>query len=62
MKEIFRKDGVFIEYEKKKIKLDGRSDELIHRRESPTKLWWELREAIKGKKVRIIVYELTEGE
>ncbi|WP_456452544.1 hypothetical protein [Thermococcus sp.] len=61
-KEIFRREGVFVEYEEKKVELDGRSDELIHRKETPTRLWWELKEAIKGKRVRIVVYELDGGE
>ncbi|MDI3474990.1 MAG: hypothetical protein PWQ79_230 [Thermococcaceae archaeon] len=60
MKEIFRKDGVFVKYSEKKVKLEN-GQELTHRSEEPTTLWWELKEAIKGKKVRIIVYEV-DGE
>ncbi len=62
MKKIFQKEGVFVMYETNKIKLNGRNDELVHKKESPTKLWWELKERIKGKRVKIVVYELDEGE
>lgn len=61
MKEIFKADGVFVEYEEKKVKLEN-GHELMHRRENPTRLWWELKEAVKGKKVRVVVYELEESE
>jgi len=33
---------------------------VIHRQEHPTELWWELKETIKGKRVRLIVYEIEE--
>ncbi|WP_461865770.1 hypothetical protein [Thermococcus sp.] len=61
MRVIFQKEGIFVRYEKNKIKLDGRNDVIVHKKESPTELWWELKESIKGKRVKIIVYELDEG-
>jgi hypothetical protein len=59
MKEIFSGEGVFVEYKEKKVKLEN-GHELTHRSEEPTELWWRLKEAVKGKKVRIIAYELEE--
>jgi hypothetical protein len=59
MKEIFSGEGVFVEYKEKKVKLEN-GHELTHRSEEPTELWWRLKEAVKGKKVRIVVYELEE--
>jgi hypothetical protein len=60
MKEIFKAEGVFVEYKEKKVKLEN-GHELTHRQENPTRLWWELKEAVKGKKVRVIVYEIEES-
>ncbi|ACJ15824.1 hypothetical protein, conserved [Thermococcus onnurineus NA1] len=59
MKEIFNAKGLFVKYIEKKVKLEN-GDELTHRSEEPTELWWKLKEAVKGKKVRIIVYEIEE--
>ena len=59
MKELFRVEGVFIKYDEKKVRLEN-GDELTHRSEEPTELWWKLKETVKGKKVRIIAYELEE--
>ena len=56
MKEIFNESGVFVKYEEKKVKMEN-GHELVHRSEEPTELWWKLKEAVKGKKVRIVVYE-----
>ncbi|WP_297464153.1 hypothetical protein [Thermococcus sp.] len=56
MKEIFNESGVFVKYREKKVRLEN-GHELIHRSEQPTELWWRLKEAIKGKRVRIVVYE-----
>ncbi|WP_456420744.1 hypothetical protein [Thermococcus sp.] len=57
MKEIFNGEGVFVRYTEKEVEIRP-GDKLVHRAEEPTELWWELKEAIKGKKVRIIVYEV----
>ncbi|MBO8174963.1 MAG: hypothetical protein H0Z18_06870 [Thermococcus sp.] len=59
MKEIFNKEGIFVEYKEKIVKLEN-GDKLIHTQESPTKLWWELKEALKGKRVKVVVYEIEE--
>ncbi|NJE42459.1 MULTISPECIES: hypothetical protein [unclassified Thermococcus] len=59
MKEIFNAKGLFVKYTEKKVKLEN-GDELTHRSEEPTELWWKLKEAVKGKKVRIVVYEIEE--
>ncbi|WP_324735958.1 hypothetical protein VFC49_01930 [Thermococcus sp. SY098] len=59
MKEIFSKEGVFVEYKEKIVKLEN-GDMLIHTQESPTKLWWELKEVLKGKRVKVVVYEIEE--
>ncbi|AMM53271.1 hypothetical protein [Pyrococcus kukulkanii] len=59
MKKIFEREGVFVEYKEKKVKT-ARNDLLIHREENPTRLWWELKETIKGKRVKIVVYEVEE--
>ncbi|MFA4640843.1 hypothetical protein [Pyrococcus kukulkanii] len=59
MKKIFEREGVFVEYKEKKVKT-ARNDLLIHREENPTSLWWELKETIKGKRVKIVVYEVEE--
>ncbi|AEH24977.1 hypothetical protein [Pyrococcus yayanosii] len=59
MRKVFEKEGIFIEYTENVVKT-ARNDEIIHRSESPTRLWWELKEAIKGKRVKIIVYEVDE--
>jgi hypothetical protein len=60
-KEIFSREGVFVEFKEKEVELEN-GQRLKHRSEEPTKLWWELKEAIKGKKVRIVAYEVGEGE
>ncbi|HHI00345.1 MAG TPA: hypothetical protein ENL40_02530 [Thermococcus litoralis] len=59
MREVFNKEGIFIKYKEKTTELEN-GDKLIHREESPTELWWLLKETIKGKKVRIIAYEIEE--
>jgi hypothetical protein len=59
MKEIFDMEGVFVKYREKRVKLEN-GDELVHRSEEPTELWWKLKEAVKGKRVRITVYEAEE--
>jgi len=59
MREIFSSEGVFVKYEEKRVKLEN-GHELTHRSEEPTELWWKLKEAVKGKKVRIVVYEVEE--
>ncbi|NJE75600.1 hypothetical protein [Thermococcus sp. ES12] len=59
MKEIFNMEGVFVRYHEKKVRLEN-GDELVHRSEEPTELWWKLKEAIKGRKVRVVVYEVEE--
>jgi hypothetical protein len=59
MKKVFEGEGVFYTYGEKTVEIrDG--DRLVHRQESPTELWWKLKEAIKGKKVKIIAYEVEE--
>ncbi|WP_087036444.1 hypothetical protein [Thermococcus litoralis] len=59
MKEIFNKEGIFVKYKEKIVELEN-GDKLTHKQESPTELWWLLKEAIKGKKVKIIAYEIEE--
>ncbi|USS40758.1 hypothetical protein NF865_00530 [Thermococcus aggregans] len=59
MREVFNKEGIFIKYEEKTVELES-GDKLTHRQEIPTELWWLLKETIKGKKVRIIAYEIEE--
>ncbi|AFL94573.1 hypothetical protein CL1_0362 [Thermococcus cleftensis] len=59
MKEIFSGEGVFVEYSEKKVKLEN-GHELTHRSEKPTELWWKLKEAVKGKRVKVVVYEIGE--
>ncbi|WP_048147172.1 hypothetical protein [Pyrococcus abyssi] len=61
MKVIFEKEGIFVEYKEKAVKT-ARNDVIVHKEENPTRLWWELKEAIKGKRVKIIVYEVEEGD
>jgi len=61
MRIIFDREGVFVEYREKIVKT-ARNDELVHREENPTRLWWELKEAIKGKRVRIVVYEVEDSD
>ncbi|AEC51787.1 hypothetical protein PNA2_0871 [Pyrococcus sp. NA2] len=61
MKVIFDKEGVFVEYKEKRVRT-VRDDEIVHREENPTRLWWELKEAVKGKRVRIVVYEVESGD
>ncbi|WP_048152140.1 hypothetical protein [Palaeococcus ferrophilus] len=60
MKELFNREGVFYEVKVERVKI-RENDEIIHRQERPTELWWTLKEALKGKRVRVVVYEL-EGE
>jgi len=57
--KIFEMEGLFVRYEEKKVKLEN-GHELVHRSEKPTELWWRLKEAIKGKKVKLIAYEVEE--
>ncbi|WP_297534481.1 hypothetical protein [Thermococcus sp.] len=59
MKELFSAEGVFVEYREKAVEIRP-GDRLVHRVEEPTELWWKLKEAVKGKRVRIIVYEVEE--
>ncbi|AIU70059.1 hypothetical protein TEU_06805 [Thermococcus eurythermalis] len=59
MKELFSAEGVFIEYSEKEVEIRP-GDKLVHRSETPTELWWKLKEAVKGKKVRVVVYEVEE--
>ncbi|ACS89497.1 MAG TPA: hypothetical protein HA302_03795 [Thermococcaceae archaeon] len=59
MKEIFKREGVFVEFEEKRVRLEN-GDEVVHKQEHPTELWWGLKETIKGKRVRLIVYEIEE--
>ncbi|NJE30800.1 hypothetical protein E3E38_07060 [Thermococcus sp. 18S1] len=59
MREVFNAEGVFVKYRENKVKLEN-GHELTHRSEEPTELWWRLKEAVKGRKVRIVVYELGE--
>ncbi|ANF23063.1 hypothetical protein [Thermococcus piezophilus] len=59
MREIFNAEGVFVKYAEKKVQLEN-GDELTHRIEEPTELWWKLKEALKGKRVRVVVYEVEE--
>ena len=59
MGEVFNAEGVFVRYTEKEVEIRP-GDRLVHRAEEPTELWWKLKEAIKGKRVRIIVYEVEE--
>ncbi len=59
MRKVFEAEGVFYRYEEKTVEIRG-NDKLVHRQESPTELWWKLKEAIKGKRVRIVAYEVEE--
>ncbi|MFA4647686.1 hypothetical protein P8X24_10660 [Pyrococcus kukulkanii] len=61
MKKIFEREGVFVEYKERRVET-ARNDVLVHREENPTRLWWELKEAIKGKRVKIVVYEVEESD
>jgi len=61
MKEVFSAEGIFVRYREKKVRLEN-GHELTHRSEEPTELWWKLKEAVKGKRVRVVVYELEDGE
>ena len=56
MKKVFEAEGIFIEYEERPYK-DGLGNVIPNKVERPTKLWWLLKEAIKGKNVRVVVYE-----
>lgn len=60
MREIFNKEGVFYTCKERKVKI-REGYEIVHRVERPTELWLLLREALKGKKVKVVVYEV-EGE
>ncbi|WP_198300036.1 hypothetical protein [Thermococcus sp. P6] len=57
MRKVFDEEGVFVRYGEKKVRLEN-GHELTHRSEEPTELWWKLKEALKGKKVRVVVYEV----
>ncbi|SEW09047.1 hypothetical protein [Thermococcus thioreducens] len=57
MRGIFDMEGVFVKYREETVELEN-GHELTHRSEEPTELWWKLKEAIKGKRVRIVVYEV----
>ncbi len=59
MRKTFEREGVFVKYWEKVVKLEN-GQTLRHRSEEPTELWWELKEAVKGKKVKIVVYEVEE--
>ncbi|AIF69548.1 hypothetical protein PAP_05740 [Palaeococcus pacificus DY20341] len=59
MRQIFTKEGVFVEYNEKAVEI-REGDKIVHKKESPTKLWWELKEVVKGKKVKIVVYDLED--
>ncbi|WP_297497095.1 hypothetical protein [Thermococcus sp.] len=59
MKKVFEAEGMFYKYKEKTVKL-RENDRLVHRQEGPTELWWKLKEAVKGKRVRIIAYEVEE--
>jgi len=61
MKEVFSAEGIFVRYREKKVRLEN-GHELTHRSEEPTELWWKLKEVVKGKRVRVFVYELEDGE
>lgn len=60
MKELFNETGVFYEMKENRVKI-RENDEIVHRHERPTELWWKLKDALKGKRVRVVVYEV-EGE
>ncbi|WP_297550020.1 hypothetical protein [Thermococcus sp.] len=59
MREIFNGEGVFVKYMEKEVEIRP-GDKLVHRVEEPTELWWKLKETLKGKKVRVVVYEVEE--
>ncbi|WP_457741380.1 hypothetical protein [Thermococcus sp.] len=59
MKELFSAEGVFVKYSENEVEIRP-GDRLVHKSEEPTELWWRLKEAIKGKRVRIVVYEVEE--
>jgi len=59
MAKVFEAEGVFVKYDERRVKLEN-GHELVHRSEEPTELWWKLKEAIKGRKVRIVVHEVEE--
>jgi len=59
MRELFNGEGIFIRYSEREVKVRS-NDKLVHRSEEPTELWWKLKEAVKGKKVRVVVYEVEE--
>lgn len=61
MKKVFEGEGMFVEYEEKKVKFEN-GYELIYRCENLIEFWWKLKEVIKGRKVKIVVYELEESE
>jgi len=60
MKKVIELRGKFVEYREKRVKLNN-GMEVVHKFEHPTDLWWKLKEAVKGKKVKITVEEM-EGE
>ncbi|WP_297490589.1 hypothetical protein [Thermococcus sp.] len=59
MRKIFDTKGVFYTFNESRVKI-RENDELVRREEKPTELWWKLKEAVKGKKVRVVVYEVEE--
>ena len=38
MEEIFNREGVFVEFEEKRVRLEN-GDEVIHKQEHSTELW-----------------------
>lgn len=59
MRKVFDMKGVFYTFNESRVKI-RENDELVRREEKPTELWWKLKEAVKGKKVRVVVYEVEE--
>ncbi len=58
MRRIFEGEGTFVVYRERRVRLaNGR--EIVHKAEYPTDLWWKLKEAVKGRKVRVIVEDLS---
>ncbi|MEO2151560.1 MAG: hypothetical protein ABGW50_02770 [Thermococcus sp.] len=57
--KVFEAEGVFVRYSEKEVEIRP-GDKLVHRSEEPTELWWKLKEAVKGRKVRVVVYEVEE--
>ncbi|NPA47098.1 MAG: hypothetical protein GXO14_00455 [Thermococci archaeon] len=61
MGRIVELKGEFVEYHEERVRLEN-GREIVHRFERPTELWWKLKEAVKGRKVRILVEDLGEEE